>query len=82
MTSRTSSSAASGCGRSRPPRTGFTKHVLETREPLLINENMAAEAERYGSFVVAGEMPKSALWVPLVARRTGDRRDLARELRP
>jgi len=30
---------------------GFTKHVLETREPLLIAENLAAEAERYGSFV-------------------------------
>jgi len=45
---------------------GFTKHVLETREPLLIAENLAAEAERYGSFVIAGEMPKALLWVPLI----------------
>ena len=46
---------------------GFTKHVFETREPLLINENIAAEAKRYGSFVVAGEIPKSVLWVPLIS---------------
>jgi PAS domain S-box-containing protein len=45
---------------------GFTKHVLETREPLLINENLLAEADRYGSTSVAGEETKSALFVPLV----------------
>jgi PAS domain S-box-containing protein len=48
-----------------PYTSGFTKQVLETGEPLLINENMEAEAERYGAYVVAGEMPKSLLWVPL-----------------
>ncbi|MGH2977408.1 MAG: GAF domain-containing protein [Gaiellaceae bacterium] len=46
---------------------GFTKHVLDTREPLLINENALAEAERHGSIVIAGEMSKSILAVPLVA---------------
>jgi PAS domain S-box-containing protein len=46
---------------------GFAKHVLETREPLLITENLAAESERYGSWVVAGEWAKSVLFVPLVA---------------
>ncbi len=45
---------------------GFTKHVLETGEPLRLGENLAAEAERYGAFVLAGEMPKSLLWVPLM----------------
>ena len=49
-----------------PFTVGFTKHVLETGEPLMINENMAAEAERYGAYVVAGEMPRSLLWVPLI----------------
>ena len=55
------------------PLGGFTQHVLETREPLLIVENFDAEAERYGSRVVAGEWPKSVLFVPLVAggRATG-----------
>ena len=31
------------------PLAGFAKHVLETREPLLIAENLDAESERYGS---------------------------------
>ncbi len=38
---------------------GFTKHVLDTGEPLLINEDLAAEGERLGSFVLAGESAKS-----------------------
>jgi PAS domain S-box-containing protein len=47
---------------------GFTKHVLDTEEPLLIDEDLAAEAERYGSTLVAdSEMPKSALFVPLLS---------------
>ncbi len=46
---------------------GFTRHVLDTREPLMINEDVSAEAERRGSYVVAGEEPKSLLFVPLVA---------------
>jgi PAS domain S-box-containing protein len=49
------------------PLAGFAKHVLETREPLLITENLDVESERYGSSVVAGEPPKSVLFVPLVA---------------
>src|SRR5439155_1274006 len=49
------------------PVGGFTKHVLETREPLLVTENVDAESERYGSTLLAGERPKSVLFVPLVA---------------
>jgi PAS domain S-box-containing protein len=49
------------------PLRGFAKHVLETREPLLIAESLDAEAERYGSSIVAGERPKSVLFVPLDA---------------
>src|SRR4029077_14285491 len=46
---------------------GFSKHVLTTRESLLIAENMDAEAERYGSVVIAdSEDTKSLLFVPLV----------------
>ena len=55
------------------PPGGFSKHVLDTREPLLITENLLAEAERYGSSILAGEAPKSVLFVPLVTggRATG-----------
>src|SRR6478672_6759157 len=46
-----------------PLSRGFTKHALETREPLLINEDLEAEAARFGSLLVAdSEMPKSALF--------------------
>src|SRR5207248_11020328 len=47
---------------------------METGEPLLIAENMDAEAERYGSPTLGGtEDTKSALFVPLVTggRATG-----------
>src|SRR5262249_32478964 len=52
---------------------GFSKHVLQTREPLLLTEDLQAEAQRYGSDVLVGEAPRSVLFVPLVAggRATG-----------
>lgn len=53
---------------------GFRKHVMETREPLMIAENMTEEAERYGNpFVLTGEPLKSAVFVPLAVggRATG-----------
>jgi GAF domain-containing protein len=49
------------------PPGGFTKHVVDTREPLLLSENVDAESERYGSTLLAGERAMSALFVPLVA---------------
>src|SRR5579862_9656837 len=51
------------------PAAGFSRHVLDTRQALLIAEDMEAEAERYGSTILAGEWPRSALFVPLVAGR-------------
>jgi PAS domain S-box-containing protein len=48
------------------PVIGFRKHVLETGQPLLVNEDVAAAAERYGNpTAIAGEAPKSVLFVPL-----------------
>src|SRR5262249_52782965 len=47
---------------------GFRKHVIETREPLLINEDMSAAAEQYGNpLVLSGEPVKSCIFVPLVS---------------
>src|SRR5207248_1465046 len=48
------------------PPGGFTRHVLETRQPLLLAENLVSESERYGAVISAGEAPKSVLFVPLV----------------
>jgi PAS domain S-box-containing protein len=53
---------------------GFRKHVMETREPLMIAEMALEVAERYGNpYVLSGEPVKSALFVPLVVggRATG-----------
>jgi PAS domain S-box-containing protein len=50
------------------PVVGFRKHVLETAEPLLVNEDVVGAAERHGNpLSLAGEVPKSALFVPLVS---------------
>src|SRR5512132_1617479 len=53
---------------------GFRKHVIETREPLMIAEDVIAVSDRYGNpQVLSGEPAKSLLFVPLVAggRATG-----------
>jgi GAF domain-containing protein len=53
---------------------GYRKHVMDTREPLMIAESTPELAERYGNpFVLAGEPVKSALFAPLVVggRATG-----------
>jgi GAF domain-containing protein/CheY-like chemotaxis protein len=47
---------------------GISAHVLRTRETLVINENVAQEDEKYGSFTIPGTREeKSAVYVPLVA---------------
>ncbi|MDE3133391.1 MAG: GAF domain-containing protein [Acidobacteriota bacterium] len=52
---------------------GFRKHVMEAREPLMILEGMLEQQQRYDSPSLVGEMPQSALFVPLLvgARATG-----------
>ncbi|HEY5983429.1 MAG TPA: GAF domain-containing protein, partial [Anaerolineales bacterium] len=45
---------------------GFTGEIFRTAQPILINENMAQRAQEVGALVLAGEMEKSAVWVPLV----------------
>jgi signal transduction histidine kinase/DNA-binding response OmpR family regulator/putative methionine-R-sulfoxide reductase with GAF domain len=46
---------------------GFTAHVMRTREPLVINQNMAQAAEHYGTTPLPGtEMEKSVVLVPLI----------------
>jgi GAF domain-containing protein/DNA-binding response OmpR family regulator/anti-sigma regulatory factor (Ser/Thr protein kinase) len=46
---------------------GFRKHVLDTRQYLLINENVAEMAQRYGNpLALRGEPAKSILYVPMI----------------
>ncbi|TET29348.1 MAG: GAF domain-containing protein [Anaerolineales bacterium] len=45
---------------------GFRKHVIESHQPLIINENHSETARKYGNPVLAGEKPKSVVFVPLM----------------
>jgi GAF domain-containing protein/CheY-like chemotaxis protein/HPt (histidine-containing phosphotransfer) domain-containing protein len=45
---------------------GPTHHVLETREPLLVNEALEERMAELGGVSVQGEAAKSAVYVPLV----------------
>ena len=66
----------------RSPLVGFRKTLLETQEPLLVNEfDRECRAARHGC-LSSGEPPNSALCVPLVVGGKGRGLDLAAEPRP
>lgn len=46
---------------------GFRKHVLETRQALLFNEDLAAQSIAYGNPVLRGETAKSAAFIPMIS---------------
>ena len=48
------------------PIMGFARRVIETREPIVINERMDERAAEVGSATIQGEAPRSAVFVPLV----------------
>jgi len=51
---------------------GFRRHVLESGEPLSLSGDMTEIAPRYGNpLVLSGEVPRSALFVPLIAGGAG-----------
>ena len=45
---------------------GVSKHVIERRETVVINERMAERLEELGGYVLQGDMTKSAVYVPLI----------------
>ncbi len=45
---------------------GFRKHVIETRQLMLINEDLDRKSRQFDSKVIHGEQPKSAVFVPLI----------------
>ncbi|MEO5905755.1 MAG: GAF domain-containing protein, partial [Saprospiraceae bacterium] len=50
----------------REPK-GFRKHVIETGELLLHNENVEQAAHDFGNELLIGEMPKSQVYIPMIA---------------
>ncbi|HSR20030.1 MAG TPA: GAF domain-containing protein, partial [Anaerolineales bacterium] len=49
---------------------GFRKHVVETRQSMVINRDILDLARQYGNPTLLGAAPKSAVFVPMLA---GDR---------
>ncbi|MEO8720271.1 MAG: GAF domain-containing protein [Ginsengibacter sp.] len=45
---------------------GFRKHVIDTHQVFIINEDMDGKSKEYDSYVTIGEQPKSAVFVPMI----------------
>ena len=45
---------------------GFRKHVIETAQLLVINEDLDKKSVAFNSQVIHGELPKSVVFVPLI----------------
>ncbi len=52
--------------KARPPK-GFRKHVIETGELLVHNNNVEQAMRDFGNEILIGEMPKSQMYVPMIA---------------
>ncbi|HSU28922.1 MAG TPA: GAF domain-containing protein, partial [Chitinophagaceae bacterium] len=50
----------------REPK-GFRKHVIDTGQLLLHNENVEKAMKDFGNEVLIGEMPKSQMYIPMIA---------------
>lgn len=46
---------------------GFRKHVIETRQLLLHNENVDQKIKEFNNEILIGDMPKSQMYVPMIA---------------
>ena len=45
---------------------GFAAHIIHSRQPLLFNRDLSERMKEYGSYILAGDAPKSYMGVPLV----------------
>ncbi|MGH2620005.1 MAG: PAS domain S-box protein [Anaerolineales bacterium] len=45
---------------------GFAAHIIRTRQSLMLNRELVQRMKEFGSFVLAGDVPKSYLGVPLI----------------
>ncbi len=52
------------------PQTGLMKHLIETGEKVVINDNLNERAEEYGMRVPAGGNARSAVWIPIKSGNT------------
>ncbi len=47
--------------------TGFRKHVIDIGRFLLINEDLEKKSIEFDSKIIHGELPRSAVWVPMLS---------------
>ena len=45
---------------------GFGKHVIETRQPILLNKDVVEESKKIGSVTMGGAPAKSLVFVPMI----------------
>ena len=45
---------------------GFAAHIIHTRQTLLFNRDLPERMREYGSYILAGDTPKSYMGVPLI----------------
>ena len=45
---------------------GFAAHIIHSRQHLLFNRDLSERMKEYGSYVLAGDAPKSYMGVPLI----------------
>ena len=45
---------------------GFAAHIIHSHQPLLFNRDLPERMKEYGSYVLAGDAPKSYMGVPLI----------------
>jgi serine phosphatase RsbU (regulator of sigma subunit) len=48
------------------PSFGFRKHVIEKRQPIIINTDMLRWMKEYDNPVIQGLQPKSAIFIPMI----------------
>lgn len=49
----------------RPPH-GFRQHVIQTRQPIVINEDLDRISDEFGNPTIVGEDAKSGIWMPMI----------------
>jgi len=45
---------------------GFSTHIIQTRQPLMVNQNVTEKAGEFGAQLMGGEPPKSWMGVPML----------------
>ncbi len=49
------------------PSFGFRRHVIQTRQPMVLNREIEKAGREYDNPILSGAMPKSAIFVPMIA---------------